>query len=243
MVKKCLVILLLLCFTPRVLAKSACSYQEEMDYNVKAGNVKVKYEIKEETGTLPADLEMEGEKIPSLNYIEVQVLNVTDDFYVKLLNDDAEVAEEEKEITLAADSDGTAIYKVYDISRIHKYTVQVFTSSKTPCPDERYKTYYLTTPRYNNYSTYSACEGIENYSLCNKFVTFTDISMDEFLKRTKDFKTGKIKEEPTEEKDKKGILYYLNQSKWYILGGLVVIGGTVVVIETKKTKKQRKMGL
>ncbi len=236
--KKILIFLVaLFSFGINVKAASMCDYQEQMELTQKASNVKFEYELEERVDN--------SEQFP-LRYtvMKITILNVTDELYAVLKND-----YDNGKITFKSSDakDGIITYEWYNLDKVVNFTLDVYSSDQTGCPNESYKTFYKTTPRFNEFSNRAICEEYKDFYLCQRFVTFDEIDEDEFLTQIQNYTSGKINEEgktPTEEKKESKMLDFIKQYKWIIVGGVVAIGGiTATTIIIKNKKKQRDLGL
>lgn len=229
---------LMLLFNINVNAASLCDYNEQAELNSKAANVNVSYEV------INSTTEFE-DGTADTRVFKIQILNVTEDFYVLIKND---VTKEEKTYYSTDAKDG-AISFIWDYAEtVTNFTIQVYTTNKTNCADEKYKTIYLTTPRYNEYYNIESCQDLSEFYLCQEFVTFSEISRDKFLAQLESYRNGEINsggEEPIVKDptitDK--IANFVIENIWYIIGGIVVIGTSGYTIYRIKTKKQRELGL
>ncbi len=234
------IIIVFLFLATRVNAASMCDYKEKRELNQKAGNIKVNYEIVED--------EVPNEDMLYSEYksFDITILNVTKEFYIKVNNNYDEI---ERTYTYEDAKDGVIKFKWYYIDGITNFNIQVVSSDETSCPDERYKTLYLTTPRFNEYYYSGTCQLYPELDYCQEFVMNNYISEEAFSKKVESFeKKNKKKEEKEKNKDKKitdKIFDFLDKYKWIIVGSIVlVIGGILVVkIIKNKNKKKRELGL
>lgn len=237
--KKILVFLsLFILFSVNVKAASSCTYTEQAELNSKAANIKVSYDVIDKTIHFE-----DGDANQRL--FKIQILNVTEEFYIVVKNDITKV---DKTYYSKDAVDGIISFEWDYVESITNFTIQVYTTIKTNCSGEKYKTFYLSTPRYNEYYNYTICSQLSDFYLCQEFVTFSEISRDKFFAQVKNYKSGKIDnkgEEPIVEEptttDK--IFSFIDNNKWYILGGISIIIIGIYVIYRMKTKKQRELGL
>lgn len=226
-------------FNINVSAASLCDYTEQSELNSKAANVKVSYDIVDSTLTFEDGV--------SLNKIfRIQMLNVTEDFYVIVKND---INKEEKTYYSTDAVDGVISFDWDYAETVTNFTIQVYTTNKTNCADEKYKTFYLTTPRYNNYFNIETCQELTDFYLCQEFVTFTDVSRDKFISQLESYRNGEVNNKGEKQEENENltitdkIFEFIDNNKWYIIGGLSVIIIASFVIHRVKTKKQRELGL
>ena len=233
-------------FVTNVNAASKCSYAEQTELNGKAGNVKVSYAIKE--------VDVKGNYInmdtgetydtSKAEVFEITILNLSEDLYVVVTND---IDESVRTIRYGNTSNGMATFIWNNNDNITNFTFNIYSSDKTNCKDEVYKTLYLTTPRYNNLYGYQVCQGLEDFYLCQKYVNFNKVSEGDFYKKISQYNNKEIDdngEQIVPEKtvfDK--IINFIKQNKWFIVSGIVLVAGAVVAINYSKGKKQRDLGL
>ena len=229
----------------KVSAASLCSYKEQTEFNGKAANVKATYEIKERT--IQSEwIEGEIEEILIGYYFNISITNVTDELYVVVKNN---LNNEEKIFTSKDAKNGLINFEWDSVEEITNFTIQVYTSEKTNCPDERFKTIYLTTPRYNDFSERSICMEYTEFSLCQKFVTFSEVDDTRFVneldkyKKEEEKNNENIEDKPTQNPEDNKFIDFINDYKWYFISGVAVVSIASFVIYRVKTKKQRELGL
>lgn len=236
--KKILLILItLFLFNMNVKAASTCSYEEQVELNQKAANIKVSYEA------LEKKLEyIDGILIDRL--FKVSIYNLQPEFYIIVKNN---IDNEANTYYYSETSAGEISFEWDYMDEVTNFTFELYTTDETGCSGELYKTFYLTTPRYNEYSGREVCSDNPDFSLCQMYVTFEHISEESFEKQINAF-TKKNNDEVVEElkNDNKGIIDFIKEYKWFFIGGasiLVVIAIGSIVIFRIKTKKQRDLGL
>lgn len=238
--KKIITFLMLMLFLNiEVSAASLCTYQEQAELNSKAANVKASYEV--------AKIEHGNEEFAHTEYyLKINITNITEDFYVVIKNDNNESTMTYRSTDAV---DGIVTIKWTDVFKVTNLTIQVFTTSKTNCPDERYKTIYLTLPRYNEFSGKPSCVENPDFYLCEEFVTFDDIDEIEFADKmvqyvekgtTSEEETPIVEEDPT---IMDRVFEFIDNYKFFIIGGVVLVIGAIVIIHRVRTKKQRELGL
>jgi len=239
LVKKFLIFIFSLFFLSQsVSAASLCSYENQTKNNQKAANIKALYEVVEVTEKFD-DMDVTSKTI------EISILNIPKELYVVIKNN---VTKEEKVFTNADAVDGIVKFKWNEIDYVTTFTIQIFTTNKTNCPDERIKTIYLTTPRYNEFSKKYICSELSEFYLCQEFVTSKEFDENYFLKQLDSFRNEKIDEKGNEILENNltitdKIFEFMNTYKWYILGGLTILATILIVISVKKNKKQRDLSL
>lgn len=240
MIKKFLMFLLtIFLFSANVSAASICSYEEQATLNQKAANIKVKYDVVED---------LKG--VDDLNYVEyyfnIFITNVTEEFYVVVKND---YNNEEKTYYSNDAVDGIITIKWENIHDVTNFTVLVYTSDNSSCPDEKYKTIYLTTPRYNTFSDLDICSENMDFTYCQKYVTFAEIDENEFFEKIAGYFSQKENSDDKSSNDTENptffdkIFNFVDEYKLFFIGGIVIVVAGIIVIYQIRTKKQRKLGL
>ena len=150
------VLLLVMMIFFNVSAKSSCSYKEQTDLNSKAANVKASYEIATITKKYE-DMDINSE------VLKVTILNVTEDLYVKVRDD----YKNEEKFFHNSDSDKGVVTFIWEaVDKVTNFTIEVYSSDKTNCPGEKYKTIYLTLPRYNDFYNRIICQENPDFYVC-----------------------------------------------------------------------------
>lgn len=236
-----------------VKATSICSYEEQAKLNSAVANIKANYE--EATAEVdksqygPAeyfendpDTNTQNAEALDYNYFKVNILNLTNDFYAIITND-------QNANTITVDysktSDGTYSFNWENLNSISNLTIKIYSSSATNCKNELYRTVYLTLPRYNEYYYSSYCTQYPNYYLCQKYVTYDFISYDEFLTKMNSYNDEQEKTTINNEKDKtfweKIKLFIENNKTLFIISGTVIViaAGTFTIITIAKRRKNK----
>lgn len=223
-------------FLMRVSAASICSYEKQSEYNSKSANVKVAYEVL----TNKVETEVEGEIVElTKSSIQVSIYNVTSDFYVTVANNHNK---DIMKFTYDDSVDGVITYNWTDLNEITNLTFELYTSNSTPCPDERFRTLYLTLPKYNIFSRTVICEELKDFYLCQKFIN-SDVSEEMFNKKLESYQNGLINKDGENINNKKDtsskVSDFLNNNKWYIIGALACIAIIALYSYSEEKKKQR----
>lgn len=216
-------------------AASLCSYQEQNELKSKASNIKVKNEIEK------YDIESADYPI-TMNRFKISITNLTEEFYVVVTND---YDKKERTFRSTDAKDGIAtFYWEYDEDKTN-FVFKIYSSNATKCPNDLYKTAYLTTPKYNPYFKLEVCQNNPDFYLCKQYILTEIVDSDTFYQQLDKYLTKEINEEgknPTEnEKDvtiSAQIFKFINDYKYYILGGLVLVATGAGVIIYFKNKKQ-----
>ena len=246
-------LLVFLVLSPTV--KAACDATEENKLRALAYNVKASYEpgdgpdIRTDDGFgLPDGLSEEGyeelENTPIyILVMKVYINNITEDLYVKVSD---KLSGQTKTYQYSDTDKGTLTIVQDEISMINNYTIEVYSSAKTSCPDTKLYTTYLTTPMYNQLSEMAYCEGAEEFYLCHEYLSVEPTNMPEFVTLVEQYKEGKINEDGNpskpDEKEKKTFGEFVKKHKGIFIGagiGIVIVGGAVAVIIVRKQRSKR----
>lgn len=133
--------------------------------------------------------------------------------------------------------DGTRTLRVVDEGIL--YTLEVYTSNETSCPNTKIVTKKIEIPYYNDYSQREECEGIEEFSLCQKYYGGYIESEDYFLKQIEKYKNGEI-EEPKERQNIMDIIIEFVLNNLIIIIPVIVILIFIVVLIVIKVRKNKK---
>lgn len=237
-------LLLMFLFVARVDAASLCTFQEEVELNQKAKNVKVSYEIEKEK--VIVGIEDSGEEDAGTveqDIFNINILNVTEEFYVVVKND-----KNDKTATYRSSDakDGIITFRHNDVSQVTNFTFTVYTSDKTKCPDETFNTLYLQTPKFNFFSNLVVCNELTDFFLCERYITIDNVDQAVFYSQLEKYKAGKINdkgEEVTTTNFFDRVILFFSQYGLYILAGIAVIGVAAFVIYRVTHRKQRELGL
>lgn len=213
---------------------TACGYEEKAKLNNEVANVKVNYEIKErvldksEYSISDALLgtEYEDEYEATSEYIQANLLNLTENMYVVVSND----FDKEEKLYQYSDTDkGSISIPWLQIDEIVTFTFKVYASDTTGCDGNLLKTLTLKLPRYNDYSTYDICNNFPEYYLCQRYVTYEEVGFDVFMDKV--FKEADKKQAKEKEEEEKNSKWY-NKAKNYVVEHKVpfIIGGCVLVV-------------
>jgi len=246
---KGLLLVLIVMLTNVVIVNATCETEEKNKLNSLAVNVKASYELVEEEVPLEEGFNypdgMTEEDIKDFKNIveifKIYITNVTEELYVEVTN---KTTKETKKYTYSEVVDGSIIIKQEVNLDINNYTIVVYSSDKTGCPDTKLHTLYLTTPAFNEYSQLKVCEGIEDFYLCHEYLS-VETSFEKFDELVAKYKEGKISEDGEDTKDtpkeEPSFMDFIKENKGIIIGvtiGIVAIGGLVTVIIVKKQRSR-----
>ncbi len=230
-------IMFLTFFMMLTITKANCSNSEKLDLNSKAANVKTNYE-------LVSDQINYDDGVSNVEYFVINILNITEDTYVEITND---LYNDVKVYHYSDTDNGNVKITWTDTDEIVNFTIKVYAETNTACGGELLKTSRMATPRFNNYYYLAICNDAPDFYLCQKYVTVDEVDESEFSKKIDSFINGELDkngDEIKQDENKNGFLEFLNEYKWYIVGGVVIIGaGIGIAIYLKKTKKQRELGI
>ncbi len=246
-------LLVFLVLSPTV--KAACDATEENKLRALAYNVKASYEpgqgeeiVKDDGFNLPDGLtEEEYEEFWNTPFyedvIKVYITNITEDLYVKVSD---KLSGQTKTYQYSDTDKGTLTIVQDDIFSINNYTIEVYSSAKTSCPDTKLYTLYQATPMFNVISTYDICQGAEDFYLCHEYLSVEPQVTESYDTLILQYKEGKINEDgdpsKPDEKEKKTFGEFVKKHKGIFIGtgiGIVIVGGAVAVIIVRKQRSKR----
>ena len=237
--KKILVFLILiLTFNTNVSAASMCSSEEKVELNQKAANIKAKYEVVEEKyETL--DFPYEATR----TFFNIHISNISEEFYIVVRNEDNNF---NQNYYYANSNNGIITIKWENMFEVSTFSLEVYTTDKTGCPNEKLKTLYLTTPRYNSLSENYLCDEYNDFYLCAEYVNFAVVSeekfFDEFDKYIKKIEK-KYPQEGLKQEEENKFIELIDNYKWYIISGVIIIAGIGFAVIIIKKRKYRELGL
>mgnify|MGYP001122122427 CR=1 FL=1 len=208
-------------------------------------NIKPSYEPKEDVPEgeyTPPDGEedQEYEKAKTLFHI-VYIANLTEDVYVKITNN----VDNTVQTFYYSDTDnGTVMFRWGRLELATKFTIDVYSTDKTGCPNTKLYTHTLITPYYNFHSESSICKKIPEFYLCNKFLSIPSVSYYEFEELANRYYKNVLKkqeeEEQKKEEEKKGFGAFIKDNAVVIAITSLVIVSAGVIVTVIIVKKQRR---
>ncbi len=234
-IKKIFVLFVVLLLAKNVHA--ACDYETQAKLNTEAATIKAIYE--EKLGKFDSSVRCnDGEtECPGYNYFKISILNLSENFKVTVKGDNFN-----KTFTYSDAVDGIVSFDLQDIMNIHTFTFDVYPSGSTNCTIKKIRTFYLTTPRYNKYYDYGFCEDNPDYYLCEKYVTFEEIEITDFMRTFNNYieeKEKKAKKEVEEKTFLENVKEFIKNHKEIFIGAgctVLVVGGVVVFLQKKRRK-------
>ena len=186
-------------------------------------------------GDLPVD--EEGNYIPYVNasYLEIDIYNISENLKAKLEYSKDTIYDYPKEIEYKEGVNKHS-FKWEDLEEVGTFTISIYGSDKTACSGEVLREISLKHPKENKYYQFSMCEGLEDYYLCQPFVSFDIEHLNaakvwqkiEAEKNTRD--EEKNKDIKKDDKDNKLYMYIFAATAGGV--GLVVLG--IVLIKKKR---------
>lgn len=228
-----------------VSAASKCDYNEQVELNNTAANIKVSYE--EAVGVDNSDIGLESDsgEMPNNEYLyfKVQIFNVTEEVYVKVTNSQNN---DVKYLNYNESQSGVLTLDWKDLDNVVDFTITVYTSASTGCPNEELRIINLTLPRYNWLSEIAKCIGNEEFYYCQKYIlSKDDISENEFAVKLEEYLNKKNKDEIQNEEehlsfgDKINNFIKENKVTIIVISTIVVVGGVVASVIVIKKRRSR----
>ena len=234
--KKCVFLFLLLFMSRNVFAE--CSYEQQAKLNSEASTIKAIYE--EEIGYLDSSnyvcADGQEECDNEYAYFKVSILNLSKNFYIKVSEGNNTI----KTITFDSVENGLAYFNVDNIEETHTYKFDIYTSDNTECSSSLNRSFYLTTPRINEYASYSICNDIPDFYLCQKYVTFEDSGFSDFVEKVEEYKNEENEKE--QEKNKsffEKLKDFIKDYKIAISISAIIIIGLIVGFIIIKQKRRK----
>lgn len=195
--------------------RGVCTVDDKMRYSSLATNITTSYEYKEQDGSVLFDV-----IIHNVHKDLVVVDNETNKRYENNIGD-------LNNLTITNLKDGS------------NYSFKVYAKSGD-CSYRLFNTLYVTTPKFNKYYNDPVCNGVSDYSLCQKWVEIGNISYEEFKASVEEYKNPKKEVIESEENDNNNWLYIIGDfwSKYYlyILGGIIIVFVPIIIIRRKKER-------
>lgn len=235
-VKKIFVLLVMLLLVKNVHAE--CGYETQAKLNSEAVTIKAIYE--EVQKEMDRNLYMCGDGVDECteyySVLKISILNLSENFYVKVTSDN----NFNKTFYYKDAQDGIVSFELSDLTKVNTFTFNVYNTDKSGCSQKLNRTFYLTTPRLNDYYNIKLCDKIPDYYMCQKFVTFEDTGYSDFLSSVNKYyeKQEEIKENTNKSFFEK-IINFIKENKtvFIIAGGVIIVGGVTTVIILKKRRK------
>ena len=167
----------------------------------------------------------------------------TEKFYVEIQND-----YDKKKTTYGYD-DTTDEILSFDWENVYEnpvtFTIKVYSSDKTGCEGELYRTITLKIPRYNTYSHETICAQYSDNELCKEWVMYNEIDFETFQSQINEYvdkEYQKLQANIGKEINGswwKKLKEFVSDNKYYFIGGgavLIVAAGVAVVVIVKRKR-------
>lgn len=228
--KSLLVLIMYFIFLGSPLAES-CDYKERAKLNNEVGNIKAGYEIKKRVldrseYDLPdyvLGTEEEATYEETAEYIEVNILNLTENTYLVVRNDHND---EEVTYTFEQSQDGKISFNYESLDTPATYTFEVLASNNTSCENTSLRSITLKLPRFNQLSEYALCDQIPDYYLCQRFVSFDYVGTNDFLEKAE----AEIARRNKESVAKKEAKWYQKAWNFVVEHKVYFISGTIILV-------------
>lgn len=240
-----------------------CNFEEQAKLNKEAANIKVSYAENKRSCNMqdnwcgleegedmegqtpdeePGPVYEEDEYTDEVEYFDISILNVTENLYVKVKNN---VGFGPKQFNYSSAKDGVITFYWDNIMDVANFTFEVYSSSKTSCPNEKVRVLYLTTPRLNLFSNYEICDEYPEYEMCKKYITTkTEVDHETFVTNIKKYsEKAENKDQQNgngnKDEDKNILKQFINDNKMVIfIGGASLVVVVLVVGFITKGKKK-----
>lgn len=210
--KKFVILFLLILFLPLIKVEGYyCSFSDIARLKKIASNINTSY-----------DYEIKNNEA----YFEITLVNLNEEMYLVDTSNNKTYNYSSNTIKLNNYKSGSTVkFNVYPIN--------------SDCADELLRTIVVVLPKYNSYYDDEICQGIEDYSLCQKWSTH-NLSYTEFVKKINIYKESLKKDNPViiQDEDDSSIFDLILQFliKYYYIPLIVLIIGCGIGIYTLNKK-------
>lgn len=228
---------------------AVCDAEESNTLNSLATNLGISYEVVEvevpmdENFNPPdglSDEDMEN-YVAYQDYFRFYISNVTEELYIVVTN---KTTNESHTYTYEDASNGIITFDEVVGITITNYTIEVYSSSVTNCPNTLLYTWYETTPMYNLYSEQAVCSGIEEFYLCHEYLS-VDTSFENFYQLVNEYRAGHIDDNGDEivtpEESDGGFFGFISDHLAIVIVVAVVIvaaGGLITFVVIRKQRSR-----
>ena len=180
-------------------AASSCSYEQQVEFNNLASNVKVSYEAVDIYDGKAINIDGDGKEVDVyIRGLNINILNITEGIYIKVIDK----KDDSSRVYHYSDSvDGVVTFQIKDVDEVGNYTIEVY-ADKYSCINELYRSIPFTTPRYNNYSEMAVCQENPGFYYCQEFINSDAIDINSFHSYLNNYRT---EEDKRREEEKKSI--------------------------------------
>ena len=233
-----LIFVFLTLFLGAITVDASCTHQQRADLNEIARNIRAAFEVNHRKETVIRVNEDNGdryeEEIDVPEFV-LTIYNITDDIVITKTNSHND---QTRTINYEMATNGTYSLTVKNLETVITYTLRI-TSNLEGCSGDVLRTFTVQKPRFNMFSTFEVCEGLENIPYCQPFV------IDEFV----DFNEGELPERiekylnennltPDGKEKAQNFGDWISKNLRYILTGVVIVGG-ITVVTTYIIKRRR----
>lgn len=201
-----------------------CNLEQRVKFNEVASKIRLTYE-----GNDITKVDSEGEEY-SVSVLDLKIYNVSDQFNYKLSDGKNTV-----DLDYSMSVDNVITVRINDVTSIKNYVLDIYPTT-FDCYTEKIRSIKITLPKYNYESSSEICSGIEDYYLCQKYIT-TELDEDIFYQNVQNYrdkrKSSKIEELELESSDN-GIVKKITNYKYIILIGILAIGVIISFVVLKK---------
>lgn len=228
-----------------------CNYEEQARLNREVSNVQVNYEIitqpyADQSGCYPPeDIENPEDYLCKGEFIQINILNINENMIVNVENDTYDNSfrysyEDTDSGTLSFVLTNDNNLEVSYNEDVVEYTIEILASSETGCEGSGLRTIYLTVPRYNVYSNVAPCDEMSDYYLCQKYVTYPEVTYEQFSETIANEIAEREGQKEEELKWYQKIWEFVVEHKTaFIAGGIIIVvacGGTAAYIIIRRRR-------
>ena len=228
-----------------------CNYKEQARLNREVSNVKVSYEVvtkpyaDQSLCYPPEDIENPEDYLCKGEFIQINILNINENMIVNVENDTYDNSfrysyEDTDSGTLSFVLTNDNNLEVSYNEDVVEYTIEILASSETGCEGSGLRTIYLTVPRYNIYSNVAPCDEMSDYYLCQKYVTYPEVTYEQFSETIANEIAEREGQKEEELKWYQKIWEFVVEHKTaFIAGGIIIVvagGGTAAYIIIRRRR-------
>lgn len=167
-------------------------------------------------------------------YFDIFVTNFSQEFYFKDMD-----GHDFKYIE-SLEEDG--VRRLRTVKEGIRYSIGIYTSNITKCPDTLIVTKKIELPYYNDYSQREECEGIEEFSLCQKYYGGYIPSEEYFLKQITKYKNGEINDDGNEKLNLiEYIVNFFTNNLLIVIPVTSILAVALVLIIRKYVKRKKRI--
>ena len=205
-----------------------CDSKTRSDLLKEANQIKIDYDEKTENIHVK-DEQYDYDTVKTT--LVLSIYNLTNNFSLEISNDknDTIIYVDKENI-----KDGKYSFDDIDYYSIVKYKIEVY--SETSCDRYLIKTINYTKPMYNLNSSYGVCEGNENISYCQKYITSPKLEFSMGVGLKEAIEKYKVTDNIPDKED--DVNFFLKYYPYIILGvvGVGMICGIVFFIQKKRSE-------